>query len=565
MNIIKTKNKIIIAITILFSVLKAAGMTLVALILQQIIDIAMNPNMEQLKRLLIGSIIYFIVLGLISYIYGLCSKILIRNITHEMRENVFHGVFNRDYEHFLSMNVSDYLSIFLNDTKIIEENYILPILTLIQNLATFIITLVILIFLSPIITVTLFVLIIILLLVPALFSKSLENKQNKFSNQFSFFTNKIKDLLSGYEIIHSFQMNEYVTKKFKKENKDLAECKYLLDKLFVLSESISELLSILVIFVIVFMSAYLIIIGEIKMGTMIALVQLSSGFIQPIVMIISNIAKIKSVDPILEKLKEISTCKSDFKGSELPTFNRGIEVKNLSFSYNEEKMILKDINFSFEKNKKYALIGASGCGKTTLVKLILGYYASFSGNIYYDNTDIKQLDIKEIYRIISMIHQNVYMFDSDIKQNICLQKEFSNSQIDMVLKQSGADQFVYNTKDGLSTLVGENGNNLSGGQRQRIAVARALIQKTQMLILDEGTSAIDMKTGYEIEKKLLDIPELTIISITHKLEQELLKAYDCIIYMDNGEIVEYGHFDELFNKKGKFFDFFTWNKEIDKI
>ncbi|MGV2644714.1 ATP-binding cassette domain-containing protein, partial [Clostridium perfringens] len=122
---------------------------------------------------------------------------------------------------------------------------------------------------------------------------------------------------------------------------------------------------------------------------------------------------------------------------------------------------------------------------------------------------------------------------------------------------SGVDKFIGNNSEGLDYLVGENGRNLSGGQRQRIAIARALIQKTPILVLDEGTSSIDMQTACDIESKLLDIDNLTLITITHKTSEDLLKLYDEIIYMEKGHIVEKGNFEDLSNKKGKFFEFYN--------
>ncbi|MDZ5001468.1 ATP-binding cassette domain-containing protein, partial [Clostridium perfringens] len=131
----------------------------------------------------------------------------------------------------------------------------------------------------------------------------------------------------------------------------------------------------------------------------------------------------------------------------------------------------------------------------------LGYYSEFNGDIRYDGDNIRNLDIDELNKMISIIHQNVYMFDKNIRDNICLYNEFSKEEIDDVLKLSGVDKFIGNNSEGLDYLVGENGSNLSGGQRQRIAIARALIQKTPILVLDEGTSSIDMQTACDIESK----------------------------------------------------------------
>ena len=157
------------------------------------------------------------------------------------------------------------------------------------------------------------------------------------------------------------------------------------------------------------------------------------------------------------------------------------------------------------------------------------------------------------------------MFDKTLKENIILGKNFNNEELDEAINVSGVKEFLDILPGGIDSYIGENGNNLSGGQRQRVAIARSLIQNTPILLLDEGTSALDSKTAFEIEDTLLNIKDLTVITVTHKLIEGILNRYDEIIVMDNGKVIESGSFNELINKRGEFYNLYSIEGEKDTI
>ncbi|WP_461615232.1 ABC transporter ATP-binding protein [Clostridium sp. Marseille-QA1073] len=552
------KNKLLLVLTVIFSVISSVALVGLSLFIQTTIDYVTAGNMEGFKRILIYSVGYGILIGLLYFIYDILSKMFIRNLLKMLRNKAFFGILRRNYKDFNSKNTADYISVLTNDMKLIEENYIVPLLLIFQYGVMFIVTVILLLYLSPLVTLGIFISMLLIFIVPSLFGKALEKKQLELSNRLSFFTSKLKDIFSGYDVIRSYNLKDSIGKEFEEENNNLANAKFAADKIFVINESLSQTLGMGTQFVAIFLSSYLVIKGNLTMGMLIAIVQLSGTFVQPVIMIMSNLPKLNSVKPIIKRIDEFSAYKdNDFIGKDKPHFNNNLEVSNLSFSYGNGRSIINDISLKIDKNKKYAIVGGSGCGKSTLIKLMLGYYSDFSGNIKFDGNSIKNLNIEQLNKMISIIHQNVYMFDKTIKDNICLYKEFSEEQINKVLNLSGANKFIEETSNGLNYLVGENGSNLSGGQRQRIAIARALIQQTPILVLDEGTSAIDMQTAYDIESKLLNIKDLTLITITHKMSEELLSLYDEIIYMENGQIVESGNLQELLQKKEKFFNFYT--------
>jgi ABC-type multidrug transport system fused ATPase/permease subunit len=282
----------------------------------------------------------------------------------------------------------------------------------------------------------------------------------------------------------------------------------------------------------------------------------------PVKTSISLINQIKSVSLIGKKVEDILNVNNEDEESEgIENFMDCIDIKNLSFSYTEERNALKNINLKFEKNKKYAIVGESGCGKSTLIKLIMRYYNEYEGKITIDNKDLKKIYSNDLYKIISMIQQNAFMFDDSIKENIRLFSSHSDESVIESCKKSGIIGLINRLEDGIDSLVGENGNKLSGGEKQRIAIARALINNTKILILDESTSALDNETAYSLEKSLLNLKDLTMIVVTHKLIKNILIDYDEIIAMKDGMIIEKGSFEELIDIKGYFYSLYYIQNE----
>ena len=553
------KNIIMLITTMVFSVLASIALVGVSVLMQKIIDCATSGDIGEFKKALIITIIYCLGMGILFLTYDISGKIFSKNYFRMLKEKVFSGILKKNYKDFTSNNTSDYLSVLLNDMKLIEENYVVALLQIVQNIVLFIGTIILLIYFSPLVAVCLFICMIAMFVIPQILGNILENKQKDLSEELSLFTGKLKDIFLGYDVIRSFGIKNHIIKEFNEEDNKLVNVKFIVDKLIVINNGISQMLGTGTQVVAIFVSTYLVIKGEITMGALMGLVQLSGTLVQPVIVVMSNIPKINSMKSVIERINKFYDYQDDInnKGSESPTFENYIDISNLSFGYTDERETLKGINLKIEKNKRYAIVGGSGSGKSTLIKLMLGYYSDFGGQIKYDGKELKKLNLEQLNKMIAIIHQNIYMFDKDIKSNICLYDKFSDKELNEALEQSGVNRFVESTTNGIEYLVGENGCNLSGGQKQRIAIARALIQKTPILVLDEGTSAIDMQTAYEVEKGLLGIKELTLIAITHKLTEELLDLYDEIIYMDNGCIVEKGSLKALLDKKGDFYNFYN--------
>lgn len=556
------RNKLMLAAALLLCTIAALMTTFVSLLLQRVTDTAVSGDMVLFKKLLVFAVGYMVLLCLMNYFGSLASKFLVQRMTRQIRSDVYEGLMHQYPGEFYKTNTADYISNLINDVKIIEENYILPLLLNIEVMVMFVSTLVLLLALSPAVTGILLVTLVLMFAVPALMGKLLEKRQDAVSRQLARFTEKTKDILSGFDVIRSYRLLPSMRIKFEEENKKTADCKFAADKVVALNEGLSDTLSYLCVVVVIFTSAFFVIKGSITMGTLMALLQLSGSFLTPVLLIMENLPKIRSVKPIVKRLNELADTESENEGGKKrPSFEKEIAVRDLTFSYDGKMAAIDHVSLRFARGKKYAIVGHSGCGKSTLIKLLSGYYPDYQGEIFYDENALALLDTKNLGSIVSVLHQSVYLFNDTVRNNIALSGNFDENTWAQALESSGINQFLPQLPNGLDSQAGENGNRLSGGQRQRVALARALIRDAKIIILDEGTSALDPKTAVEIESSLLAQEGLTLITITHSLNPALLKSYDQVIYMEEGAVNDVNTYEQLLKNTPSFHDFCGLSEE----
>ena len=260
-----------------------------------------------------------------------------------------------------------------------------------------------------------------------------------------------------------------------------------------------------------------------------------------------GLASMERIDAILKAENPIVDGK---KGVEIPDMKEGIEYKDLSFSYDGERQVLKNINLKIEKGKTVALVGQSGSGKSTMVDLIPRYYDVQEGRITIDGVDVRDMKVKSLRSLIGNVNQEAILFNDSFYNNITFGVE--NATMEQVIeaaKIANAHDFIMETEEGYDTCVGDRGCRLSGGQRQRISIARAILKNPPILILDEATSALDTESERLVQEALERLMKTrTTIAIAHRLST--IKNADEICVLRDGEIVERGKHDELIQLNG---------------
>ncbi|MGB8455323.1 MAG: ABC transporter ATP-binding protein [Anaerocolumna sp.] len=552
------KNMSLFIVTIIFILILGILAPLRSFVFQRIID---STSMQHLFSYLIIGIIFCIFVFFVEYASKAGLAKLLKEISYDLRKDVFNSIINLNIREFNKNNSAEYISTLSNDLKIINDEYYVPLYEVLLQSSFFIIAAIMISFISPILLLIVFFVSIFPILLPKIFSEKLKNNRGNYSKRMSEYISEIKDVFSGFEVVKTFSIEKKITNIEKEKNSLLSDSEYKSNIVLYLAQTLSSVISNISFILVIAVAMYLVLRGDLTIGFMVATTQMMNFIMTPCRTVSQNIAKIKSTKQIQVKILDLINRSNAFtKENEIEGLKFKIQFKDVSFSIGENR-ILDKISLTIERGKKYAIVGTSGSGKSTLIKLLLRYYDDYEGSIEIDGIDNRTISNESIFRVCPIIHQNVFVFNDTLKNNIALYNDYSDVEIKEAITAAGIDHLVFKLKNGIYEIIDENGNNFSGGEKQRISIARALIKKPSVIILDEATSSLDNETAYKIEESILKIPYLTSLIITHKYNEGLLKSYDEIIAIKDGKLMEVGTFDELTKRKGYFYSLFSISSE----
>ena len=510
-----------------------------------IIDSGMSKNKEDLTQaILVGAVVIFIYAGL-NFISSRLRNKLVRKIMARYKNKVFQSILDRDYREFSKETSGKFISILTENMKKIEQDYLYQFFHISQNLSLMIFSLIAMFIGNWFLT----VLVIIASVIPMMSTGFIGQKSARLQNSAMIaeqkYLAKVKDIIAGFLVIKSFNVKEIIYQDYSHESENLDEIYFIKGKFDILANIISQLL--------VF-NDYT------SIGSVTAIVQLVNFVVMPLNEIGVGISKFREGQVTLEAFKVYDVPEFQ-KGKTKEYFDEVITFSNVDFSYpNAEERIFINLSLKIQKGEKIAIVGRSGSGKSTLLNLLLRFYDVTSGDISIDNEDLQAISMESLYNLMTVVQQDVYIFNDTLKANITLNQSFTEHDIKQAVQLSGLDSYVLENDLGLQALCGENGSKLSGGQKQRLSIARALIRKTPILLLDEATSSLDNQVTTEIENSILKIQDLTALVVTHKLNEPILKKYDRILFMKGGRIVEDGSFEDLMDREGEFYKLFKFSE-----
>jgi len=508
--------------------------------------------------------LFFVLTVLHDYIFSVISK----NITYKIRKDMLFQISKislNEYESFGSGKIS---SLFLIDVATVETFLGMSISKLIVSILTIIGVAIVLLLINW--KLALFILIVnpFVVILSKKFARKVSFYKKNENKAYESFTEALSETLDLFwQIRASNQENNFIKKLFvKSENIKKTGIAFSYKSDAALRFSFLLFLSGFEIFRAgaIFTVAY----GHLSIGMMLATFSYLWVMMGPVQEILNIQYSYHNAKKALERINKIFEMQKEplFKHIKNPfkdTNTNMITLKNLSFSYDNKKEVLQNINMKIFKGKKIAIVGASGSGKTTLAQIIVGFYPVKKGELFIDDVNVKNIGLDVLREHIYLILQNPLLFNDTIKFNLTMGKEISEDEIFKALKTAQLEDIIKNLKNGINTKVGKNGIKLSGGQRQRISIARMILAKPNIVIFDESTSALDIRTEENLFEALKDtLKEKTTIIIAHRLST--IKQADFVYMLENGKIVEEGTFKDLIEKEGRFLKHIKTKGELNK-
>jgi len=505
--------------------------------MKDVIDYALALEWDSFFQASTTLIILVLIIFPANLLYSYVKNYFIKDAVTKMKTDYIQAVFHKNINEFQKDNNALYVSALTNDFNLIEKDYIEQIVGFVEGFIQFATAIFIIVLISPILLLIGIGVIIINVIISNLASKPIKKHNEERSVLFSDYSGFIKEVLSAFNIIKTNGLEDRVRSNYIEKSTTVQQKKYVIDKIMSFIFAAQNINFSITFLGLMLLVAYLTIVGTVTFSGVVVITNNIDRLIGPIAHLSEAIPRIISVKAIFKRIDETLLNKNTHVETEsFDGLKQALTFQNVSFAY-DDNVVLKDVNISFEKGKKYLVIGPSGGGKSTVLRLLRKYFNPSSGDVYLDHANLKDVKKQDYFSKIANIEQLVFLFEDSIRNNLTLYKDYTEEEINVAIEKAGLKDFVDSHPEGLDYMIYDNGKNISGGEKSRIAIARGLLNKADILLLDEAFASLDRARVKEIEQSLLALTNVTIINVSHVIIEENKPLYDHIMTVKNKTIL----------------------------
>ena len=511
-------------------------------------------NFTKIGKILLFLLALYICSAIFSYIQGIIMTNISQKLAYRLRKEVSKKINKLPMKFYDNKTHGEILSVITNDIDTLSQNLNIEATQVISSVATIIGILIMMFSIDWIMTlVALLTLPLSIVIIAFIMKKS----QGYFKSQQDYLADvngEVEEMFSNQNVIRVFNAENKMISKFEYDNNKLADVAWKSNFVSGLMHPIMNFVGNLGYVVIAILGSYFAIIGRITVGNIQSFIQYTKNFTNPIAQIaqISNMLQsmVAASERVFEFLDEEEEKEKNKKFIPTNKIEGSVEFKNVKFGYNQDKIIINDFSAKVKPGQKIAIVGPTGAGKTTIVKLLMRFYDLNSGEILVDGHNINDYKKEDIRGLFGMVLQDTWLFNGTIMENIRYGRlEATDDEVIEACKMAHVHHFIQTLPDGYNMILNEETTNISGGQKQLLTIARAILADPKILILDEATSSVDTRTEILIQKAMDKLMEgRTSFIIAHRLST--IKNADLILVMDSGDIIEQGTHEELLKKNG---------------
>ena len=524
-----------------------------------------NMNLEYIINLLILCVILYVISAIFSYLQSYFLLQITTDISYNLRKDLIEKVTHLSMGGLDSNTRGDILSRITNDVDSLQTGLVQTFNQLLTGVVTIIGVTIMMLSINLWLTITTVILIPVAFLIIAKVTKFSQDYYLKQLEYRGRLNGQIEESFTGHEIIRSFNQEEESMEIFKEDNENWYEQEWKSKFFSSISTPLIRFISNFQYVIISVLGAVFVLQNAIAVGDILAFIQYAKNFTTPIEQITRIMNMVQTAMAASERIfrfLEVDVEENPSK-EQINEINEGIIFENVNFGYNEDEMVIKDLSFTVKKGEKIAIVGETGAGKTTIVKLLMRFYDLNSGAIKIDGVNITNYDKHSLRSLVGMVLQDTWLFNDTICNNIRYGKlDASDEEVLNASKEANADHFIRQIPEGYQKELNEDVDNISHGQKQLLTIARTILSNKQILVLDEATSSVDTRTEKLIQKSMDQLMEdRTSFIIAHRLST--VRDADKIIVIDDGHIIEQGTHEELMEQKGYYYN--TLNTQKGRV